>query len=105
MRGYREPLTIHFKERLKLIDEQGFNFHMGFEPMTHKRIKWKNWYNFEIFNPEYPNIDLAHKGNSTNKRWSQDKFRRKPTFWEESDIHNIPGWENLSVMVNHKGKR
>ena len=98
--AYREPLIKHFKERLELIDQKGFGYYMGFEPMTHKRIKWKNWYDFEIFNPEFPNIDLAHEGNLTKKRWSQKKFIRKPKFWEEGNINNIKGWDNLSKILN-----
>lgn len=97
--AYREPLVTHFRERLELIKKEGFSYNIGFEPMTHKRIKWEHWYNFEIFNPPFPNVDLCHGANLTQKRWSTDKFRRKPTFWEESDINNIPGWEDLPKII------
>jgi len=98
--AYREPLITHFEERVALIEKQGFGYYMGFEPMTHKRIKWENWYDFKIFKPQYPNVDLAHEGNLTNKRWTQKKFIRKPKFWNEGSINNIEGWPNLPKLLS-----
>jgi glycosyltransferase involved in cell wall biosynthesis len=95
---YRESAIKHFKERLALIEKQGFGYYMGFEPFTHGRIKWDFWRDFEIFMPENPNIDISHDGNLTKKRWSQDKFIRKPKFWEESTIDQIKGWDNLKSI-------
>lgn len=95
--GYRKQLITHFKERVAFIEKEGFSYHMGFEPMTHGRVKWKNWFEYEIFMPEGPNIDLAHDGNVTSKRWDQSKFRRKPKFWNESNKDNIPGWGKLDI--------
>ena len=83
-----------------MIEKKGFGYYMGFEPMTHKRIKWENWYGFEVFLPESPNVDLGHGGNLTRKRWSQDKFIRKPKFWQESDVAHIPGWPGLPGIVS-----
>lgn len=96
---YREPAIIHFRERLQWVFEHGFGMVLGFEPFTHKRIKWENWYNFEVFLPEFPNVDLCYGGNLTKKRWHQRSFIRKPKFWEESDIHHIPGWPDLPQIV------
>lgn len=93
--AYRESALIHFEERLEKVKKEGFSYKMGFEPMTHKRIDWKNWYDFERFYPEYPNIDLAHGNNSTKKKWSFKDFRKKPTFWFESEDYRIPGWPYL----------
>lgn len=98
--AYRESLIKHFEERLKLIDEQGFGYYMGFEPFTHNRVKWDFWCNYEIFQSKYPNIDIAHDNNLTPKRWSQDRFIKKPKFWEESTIDKIPGWNNLKELIN-----
>jgi hypothetical protein len=97
---YRKPALIHFKERMALIEKQGFGFYMGFEPFTHKRVKWENWYNSEKFMSEYPNVDLCHGGNMTDKRWTQDRFIKKPTFWEESTYKNIPGWPDLPKILD-----
>lgn len=99
--AYRDILINHFQERVDLIKKDGFSYHMGFEPMTHKRVNWKNWYEFEVYQSPIPTIDLCHGGNLTRKRWSQDQFRKKPEFWEESDYKNIPGWPNLPQIVAH----
>lgn len=95
----RASAIKHFKERVKLIDKEGFSLRIGFEPMTHKRIKWKFVCPFEVFIPEFPNVDVAHGGNVSFKRWSTDKFRRKPKFWNESDATHIPGWPNLPALL------
>lgn len=99
---YREAAIKHFKERVEMIEKLGDDYrprHMGFEPFTQGRIKWNFWCNFEIFMPEFPNIDVAHGENSTWKRWDQKQFRRKPTFWEEGNIDTIPGWDSLRNLL------
>ena len=97
--AYREPLTAHFRERVELISKRGFGYDIGFEPMTHHRIQWRNWYQFEVFQPEFPNVDLCHGGNLTQKRWNIDRFRRKPKLWEESNVQRIPGWPDLPEII------
>jgi len=96
---YREPLIKHLKERIALIEKKGFGYYMGFEPFTHGRVKWDYWCNFEIFEPKFPNIDISHGNNLTQKRWTQDRFRRKPKFWEEGTVENIPGWPKLKELL------
>ena len=95
----RNIALIHFRERQALIEKQGFGYYMGFEPMTHNRIKWDSMYKFEVFKPPFPNVDLCHGGNLTFKRWKQSRFRRKPKFWVESNINKIPGWKDLPKIV------
>jgi hypothetical protein len=93
---YRETAIAHFRERVKMIEELGEEYkplHMGFEPFTQNRVKWKFWCPYEIFMPENPNVDITHKDNSTWKRWDQKHFIKKPTFWEESTDYTIPGWD------------
>ena len=97
---YRETAIKHFRERVAMIEKEGFSYNMGFEPFTHKRIKWNFWCPFEIFMSERPSIDITHEGNITKKRWSQDQFRKKPAFWKEADIDTIPGWNNVRKLLN-----
>jgi hypothetical protein len=97
--AYRDILINHFKERVALIEKQGFGYYMGFEPMTHHRIKWEKWYDCEVYQSPIPTVDLCHEGNLTKKRWSQDRFIRKPKFWEESDYKNVPGWPDLPKII------
>lgn len=98
--AYRDILIKHFSERVALIEKEGFSYRIGFEPMTHKRIKWKNWYDFETYSTTAPNIDICHGKNVTRKRWTQDLFRRKPQNWQEADIDTIPGWDNVRRLLN-----
>ena len=95
---YRDVAIKHFKERLIMIEKQGFGYYMGFEPFTHGRIKWDFWCEHEIFMPANPNVDLTTGGNMTQKRWTQDRFRKKPKFWEESNDYKIPGWNDLNTL-------
>ncbi|OGZ27062.1 MAG: hypothetical protein A2427_01030 [Candidatus Nealsonbacteria bacterium RIFOXYC1_FULL_40_7] len=97
--AYRNILITHFKERVALIKKRGFDYYMGFEPMTHGRIRWKNWYDFEVYQSPVPTVDFCHNGNLTKKRWDKDQFRRKPKFWEESDYKHIPNWPNLPQIM------
>lgn len=98
--AYREALIKHFKERVEYIEKLGEDYkplHIGFEPFTHNRVKWNTWYGFEVFMPENPNIDIAHEGNSTWKRWDKKHFIRQPKFWEESTGYQIPGWGRVEI--------
>ena len=96
--GYRKQLIKHFEERVAMIEKEGFSLRIGYEPMTHNRIDWKNKYKFEIYQSKVANIDLCHEGNMTKKRWSQDEFRKKPTFWEESKNWEVPGWDLKKIL-------
>jgi len=97
--AYREPLIKHYRERIALVEKEGFSYRIGFEPMTHHRIKWENWYGFELRKSESPSIDICHGGNVTRKRWTKDLFRRQPTDWQEGDIDHIPGWDNVRRLL------
>ena len=97
--AYRDILIRHFNERVNLIEKEGFSYFMGFEPMTHGRIKWKDSYRLEVYQSKVPTVDLCHTGNLTRKRWSKDQFRKKPVFWEESDYKHIPGWSALPQII------
>jgi len=93
--GYKEALYTHFKERFELIEKEGFSRRMGFEPMTHNRIKWQNMFKLGTWKSRYPNIDIRHSGNSTGQRWKKSQFRNKKLLigWKESDT-KIHGWGN-----------
>jgi len=97
--AYRQPLIAHYRERIALVEKEGFSYRIGFEPMTHHRIKWQNWYGFEVRKSSSPCIDICHGGNVTRKRWTKDLFRRQPTDWIESDIDHIPGWNNVRKLL------
>lgn len=97
--AYRDILITHYKERIALVEKDGFSYRIGFEPFTHGRIKWPTWYNYKLRISESPNIDIKHGKNLTTARWSKDKFRRQPTNWLEKDINTIPGWDNVTRLL------
>lgn len=103
--AYREPLIKHYEERVKLVEKEGYSRRIGFEPMTHNRIKWKNKYRFESWKSKYPNIDIKHGGNLMGARWKKSEFRNQKFTkgWEEND-KEIPGWGNINnLLINLKG--
>jgi glycosyltransferase involved in cell wall biosynthesis len=102
---YRETALTHFRERLEMIESLGDDYqarHMGFEPFTHGRIKWKFWCPYEIFMPEHPNVDITHANNSTWKRWDQKHFIKKPEFWEEGKLEDLWCGEQLKQFLGTK---
>lgn len=98
--AYRNILIAHYKERIDLIERIGYSRWIGYEPMTHNRVAWENKYPFEVFTPSKPIIDISHGKNVSRKRWSQDKFIRKPKFWEEGTASNIPGWGDVTHLIS-----
>jgi hypothetical protein len=82
-----------------MVEKEGFSHKMGYEPMTHGRIKWENVYDFETFRPSAPNIDIKHGKNLTEARWRIEKFVKKPTNWTEGNIDTIPGWDNVRKLL------
>lgn len=98
--GYKEALLTHFQERYELIKKQGFSRKMGFEPMTHGRIKWKNHYKLGTWKSKEPNVDIRHTDNITGQRWSKKEFRNQKYTkgWIESN-DQIPGWGSTKLLI------
>jgi len=99
--AYREPLIKHYEERVALIEKEGFSRRIGFEPMTHNRIEWKNKYGYESWKSRFPNVDIKHSTNLTNARWNKDQFRNKKFTkgWKEGEDWKIPGWDDLDKLI------
>lgn len=99
---YRETAIKHFRERYEMAeaarkemndsDFDKYVRHMGFEPMTHGRVAWKNKFEYSTWKSEYPNVDIKHGANATGQRWNKDQYRNQNLLvnWTESDT--IPGW-------------
>jgi len=98
--AYREPLIKHFEERVQLIEKEGFSRRIGFEPMTHGRIKWKNMYRCEGWKSEFPNVDIKHKNNLIRARWDKSEFRNQKFTkgWKEYQ-KEIPGWGSITDLL------
>lgn len=98
--GYREALYTHFKERYDKITNEGFSMQMGFEPMTHNRIKWEHKYEVGTFKSRIPNIDIRHGGNLTGARFSKNQYRnqRQLKNWKKTK-RKIYGWGRIKDIV------
>lgn len=105
--GFRETLIDYYKQANewleKLIPQEGITkaaLKVGFEPGTHKRIKFKGDFKVEKFESEYPILDIRHGGNLTSSKWSQDAFRnpKNAENWRTTD--EIPGWGLVKGRFN-----
>lgn len=100
---YRETALIHFRERYEMVKaeyEKGqseaefvkYIRNMGFEPMTHGRIPWKNLFKYETWKSEVPNVDIKHGANATGQRWRKDQYRNQNLLVNWMEAEEIPGW-------------
>lgn len=107
---YREAAIIHFKERFEMVknafetmneqDYGRFIRNMGFEPMTHHRVRWKNQFSLGTWKAEFPNIDVRHGANTTGQRWRKDQYKNQQLLvdWTETD-DEIPGWGKTAELI------
>ena len=73
--GYRDFLIKHYKKRVEIVEQrikdmeakgipienQGVSRHMGFEPGMHSEPRGVDDYPVELWQSEFPNIDIRHK--------------------------------------------
>lgn len=95
---YRKLAIEFYKERIKEIEEKGFN--RSYEPGGRDATKYRIW------KSEYPNIDIRHEGNLTNSHRRLEEFRDKSTAagFMEGSLESIPGWDTntLKNLINRK---
>lgn len=109
---YRETALTHYRERCKMTEEAfktlndvdfgRFIRNMGFEPMTHGRVKWQNNYKLETWKSKFPNVDIKHGENVTGARWEKTKYRNQQLLinWTETD-DEIPGWGETKEIIKN----
>lgn len=92
----RELLLTHYRERLKIIEENNWkdtsrepywSRKLGHEPKNGK--EWKS---------EYPNIDIRHRGTMTRRKCRLVDFKHQPTGWQEIKIKDISIWNLASLF-------
>jgi hypothetical protein len=91
--AYRDLLIKHYRGRVDIVEREGYNHRMGYEPGTHTG-------QFELWNSEQPNIDIRHNNCMTKNRWSQSQFRDKSTClgWKMAD--EVPYWGKTKGRMN-----
>jgi glycosyltransferase involved in cell wall biosynthesis len=91
--AYRELLLDHYRKRVEIVEKNGYDHNMGYEPGTHTK-------QFELWNSEVPNIDIRHGHNLTKNRWSQDQFRNKNSCLGWTMADEVPGWGITKGRMN-----
>ena len=87
--GYRSLLLEYYRERLKIIEKEGFKSKIGYAPP--RGVEKEGW-GTKIYMSEHPNVDLRHNNNLTPNRFKKEDFSsgRARKGWKESD--SIPSW-------------
>jgi hypothetical protein len=90
--AYRELLLEHYRKRVARIEKDGYDHKIGYEPGVHQFPRGIDNFGFELWNSEFPNIDIRHNKTMTANRWSRDQFRDKNSClgWQMAD--EIPFW-------------
>lgn len=85
--GYMDVLFEFYFNRIKQIENEGFNRH--YEPGVKQSVGSKLVENWQS---EFPNIDIRHDKNITLSKWSVDEYRNKQYAkgWTESS--EVPHW-------------
>lgn len=73
----RETALAHYRERIAMVEAEGYDRDMGFEPGTHGRIPWKFPVTYSVWQSTDPLVDIRHTTNLTPNRWSTEQFRSK----------------------------
>jgi glycosyltransferase involved in cell wall biosynthesis len=99
----RQLLIEHYRKRISRVRAEGFTRKMGFEPGSHNRKERVDDIWSIAAHSRFPNIDLRHDKNLTSSRWSPDQFRDKRNCqgWEESTASAIPGWPDLTLILQN----
>lgn len=99
--AHRALLVEHYRKRVELVERVGYTRRMGFEPGTHTRTERVDDYGSDVWQSDYPNLDIRHGQNLTPSRWSPGEFRDKryAEGWVESRVEALPGWAGVEVLV------
>jgi glycosyltransferase involved in cell wall biosynthesis len=98
--AYRELLIRHYRERIRRVEQDGFSRKMGFEPGSHHRSERVDDYKSDVWNSNFPNLDIRHSKNLTSSRWSKEQFRdqRNCRNWQEAE--EVVGWYKVGEFAS-----
>jgi len=108
----RQLLVNHFRERLRIIEERGWNKETGREPNWARRMGYEPGTKSirqkiisdgfcQYWQSDYSNIDIRHSGTLTKTKCRLSDFKHPPSAesWKETTLDKIEGW-NLKEMFN-----
>jgi len=99
MCAYRDLLIEHYEKRIKMVEENGWNRRMGFEPGTHNRKERVDDYKAKSFRSDVPNLDIRHGRNLTHSRFDPSKFRNKKYVKGWTEAYEVPGWGETKAIL------
>jgi hypothetical protein len=96
----RKLALEHYKKRLEIIQDNGWDFptkgepawqrRMGYEPGTKKKKRGGfTDDDFETWAAPHPSIDVRHKGTFSPPKVNLQDFKWEPTGWQETTIKPI----------------
>lgn len=104
----RELALTHYRLRMEKIDENIDAFKSrepslarkwGYEPGTKKKKRGGlTDDDFEIWQSEYPVIDIRHNGTFSGPKCTLDSFKHVPVNWQEVPISWISGWNLKEIF-------
>lgn len=108
--AYRKLALSHFQERLKHIQERGYDKEIGGEPKWVRSLGYepgtkprrKGGFSDEqsdTWKSELPNIDIRHRHTFSPPKTHLADFKHQPVNWQEKKIDDIPYW-NLRKLYD-----
>lgn len=90
--AYRSLLLDHYRRRVAVVEAQGYDHALGYEPGCHPPPRGLDAYVAERYMSEVPIVDIRHRHNLTQTRWDPSQFRNKATCQGWTLCDEIPGW-------------
>lgn len=105
---YRKTALKHFRDRLRYVEEKGWDKERSREPRWGRRLgyepgtkKKKNGgfsdEDFEIWRSEFPNIDIRHRHCFSSPKYTLKDFKHAPVNWKEVPIKDILCWDLMPI--------
>lgn len=93
--AYRELLIKFYEERVAIVEKEGYNRRIGFEPGGRYSTKTEAWKSKE------PYLDIKHGNNLSKDKWSPDDFRDKSACVNWQEGYEIPFWGKTESIVKN----
>jgi hypothetical protein len=90
--AYRELLIEHYRKRVAIVEQSGYNHNMGYEPGSHHRAERVDDFGSDVWMSKVPSIDIKHGKNLTQARWDTSQFRDKKSCQGWEMVSEIPMW-------------
>ena len=92
--AYRDILLEHYREKVALVEREGFVKGMGYEPGRKAARNRPDDYDIECFKSQHPNIDIKHNRTVTRARFRLEQYQHGGRRYKDSWIltDEVPHW-------------